>query len=214
MTNTDFTLCGNLTAEPFFKRFNSGATLLRLRVASSDARKTTNDKGEEVWVDYNQLYVDVECWGQMAVNAGASLRKGFPVVVVGKLVSEFWEEKDEDGKEANVRSRLKMNAKHIAFDLARFQVNSVRATVTGNAIEGHDKPSAMDAEALDKKINGENANPSAGRDQQGPSPHGSWGAADPSQERRVSAEDMHRADAADATNEAPEEDKELTGAPF
>ena len=74
MANIDYTLLGNLIAEPHFKTFDSGNAVLRFRVATSDAKKEKNDNGDDVWRDYNQFYVDVECWGQLAVNAGASLR--------------------------------------------------------------------------------------------------------------------------------------------
>ncbi|QNP94000.1 single-stranded DNA-binding protein [Corynebacterium wankanglinii] len=62
MANIDYTVIGNLTAEPFFKRFDSGSTVLRFRVATSDTRKVDNN-GKEEWEDFNQFYVDVECWG-------------------------------------------------------------------------------------------------------------------------------------------------------
>lgn len=141
MANLDFTVIGNLTAKPYFRRFDSGSTVLRFRVATSDAKKVTDDNGKDGWEDFNQFYVDVECWGQLAVNAGASLRKGFPVIVVGKLVHEYWEEKAADGT-TNMRSRVKMKARYIGFDLARYQVNSVRATASGNTLDGHEPPTA------------------------------------------------------------------------
>ena len=201
MANLDYTVIGNLTATPFFRRFDSGNTVLRFRVATSDAKKVTDDNGKDGWEDFNQFYVDVECWGQLAINAGASLRKGFPVIVVGKLVHEYWEEKAADGT-TNMRSRVKMKARYIGFDLARYQVNSVRATASGNTLDGHEPPAAMDAAAIDRKLNGDNANQNAGREDAGT--QGGWSgmSEDPAvQERRVSAEDLHFDDTAEAAGE-------------
>ena len=213
MANIDYTLLGNLIAEPYFKTFNSGNAVLRFRVATSDVKKEKNDNGDDVWRDYNQFYVDVECWGQLAVNAGASLRKGFPVIVIGKLVHEYWEGKDEKGEVA-LRSKTTLKARHVAFDLARYQVNSVRTSVSGNTLDGHDMPKPMDAKALNRKLNGEDADDTE--------PKGGWGSfADTPEveERRVSAEDVDGVTRTDAdtdtdTDRAGEELAATGGAPF
>ena len=211
MANIDYTLLGNLIAEPYFKTFNSGNAVLRFRVATSDVKKEKNDNGDDVWRDYNQFYVDVECWGQLAVNAGASLRKGFPVIVIGKLVHEYWEGKDDKGEPA-LRSKTTLKARHVAFDLARYQVNSVRTSVSGNTLDGHEMPKAMDAKALNKKLNGEdaeNAEPKSGWGSFSDTPEG--------EERRVSAEDgvtRTDADTDSDTDTAGEELAATGGAPF
>ena len=212
MANLDYTVIGNLTATPFFRRFDSGNTVLRFRVATSDAKKVTDDNGKDGWEDFNQFYVDVECWGQLAVNAGASLRKGFPVIVVGKLVHEYWEEKAADGT-TNMRSRVKMKARYIGFDLARYQVNSVRATASGNTLDGHEPPTAMDAAAIDRKLNGDDANQNVGREDV--ATQGGWSGLpeDPAvQEHRVSAEDLHFDDTDDTAEAAGEENLAGAGA--
>lgn len=156
MSNTVNTYCGNLVAEPYFKRIGKDNAVARLRIACSDSRKTDDTvEGKPVWQDYNNLYLDVECWGQLAINAAASLCKGFPVVVVGKLVTDTWETQPDGSEETVTRSRLKVKAHAVAFDLARFQVNSVRTSNAGNTLEGHTPAQPMDADALDRKLNGE-----------------------------------------------------------
>ena len=208
MANIDYTLLGNLIAEPYFKTFDSGNAVLRFRVATSDVKKEKNDNGDEVWQDYNQFYVDVECWGQLAVNAGASLRKGFPVIVIGKLVHEYWEGKDDKG-EATLRSKTTLKARHVAFDLARYQVNSVRTSVSGNTLDGHEMPKAMDAKALNRKLNGEDAE----SDSEPKSGWGSFSDTPAVEERRVSAEDVDGVTRTDADAEG-EELATTGGAPF
>lgn len=218
MANIDYTLLGNLIAEPYFKTFNSGNAVLRFRVATSDVKKEKNDNGDDVWRDYNQFYVDVECWGQLAVNAGASLRKGFPVIVIGKLVHEYWEGKDDNG-DVTLRSKTTLKARHVAFDLARYQVNSVRTSVSGNTLDGHEMPKAMDAKALNRKLNGEDAESDSVDNTEPKSGWGSFSDTPEVEERRVSAEDGVTRSDADAdtdadTDTAGEELAATGGAPF
>ena len=107
-----------------------------------------------------------------------------------------------------------VKARHVAFDLARYQVNSVRTSVTGNTLEGHEMPKAMDAKALNKKLNGEDA--------ESTEPKNAWDSFSDTpevEERRVSAEDgVTRSDAdtdsSTDTDVAGEELAATGGAPF
>ncbi|MHC2849969.1 hypothetical protein ACUXOC_001424 [Corynebacterium mucifaciens] len=125
---------------------------------------------------------------------------------------EYWEEKAADGT-TNMRSRVKMKARYIGFDLARYQVNSVRATASGNTLDGHEPPTAMDAAAIDRKLNGDDANQNVGREDVGT--QGGWSGLpeDPAvQEHRVSAEDLHFDDTDDTAEAAGEENLAGAGA--
>ncbi|SDR74937.1 single-stranded DNA-binding protein [Corynebacterium timonense] len=142
MTQMPITICGNLTTDPEFRRFdNSGAQLCKLRVATSRRYPTgeTDDKNKPIWQDTDNLYIDVECWGQLAVNAKASLCKGFPVVVTGYLVTDVWDREvaDPTGEASGgTRYHYKIKAGKVAFELSNFQVSSVRTTAAGNTLEG------------------------------------------------------------------------------
>lgn len=129
MSQTITTITGNLINDPYNRRFPSGAELTKFRVAASRRRPTdkTSDEGKPVWEDVDNLYIEVECWGTLAANADASLRKGSPVIVVGRLVTETWQEetseKTEFGDPVHVtRSKIMIKAHHIGFELTNYQV--------------------------------------------------------------------------------------------
>ena len=157
MSHMHITITGNLIFDPEMLRFDSDKFLTKFRVASSRRYRTgeLDENNKPIWQETDVLYIDVECWGQLAINAAASLCKGFPVVVVGKLVTDTWETQPDGSEETVTRSRLKVKAHAVAFDLARFQVNSVRTSNAGNTLEGHTPAQPMDADALDRKLNGE-----------------------------------------------------------
>lgn len=143
------TISGNLTADPHTIKFSTGTTLTKLRLASSTVRRTDgkDENGKPVWEEVDSLYIDVECWGQLAVNCKRSLRKGFPVTVDGRLVTETWEEK-QDGKDPVMRSKIKLKARQISFDLSNFQVSSVRTSNVSHTLEGQEPVQAKGIDDL------------------------------------------------------------------
>lgn len=154
MTQMPITISGNLAAEPEFRRFeSSGAQLCKLRVATS-RRYPTGDRDENnntIWQDTDNLYIDVECWGQLAVNAKASLRRGFPVVVTGYLVTDVWDKEVTDSTGATTTSprySTKIKAGKVAFELSNFQVSSVRTNAAGNTLQGQQPVEVKTAEEL------------------------------------------------------------------
>ncbi|WP_342318300.1 single-stranded DNA-binding protein [Corynebacterium mayonis] len=154
MSQMPVTISGNLTANPEFQKFEeSGAKLCKLRVATSRRYRTeeTDAQGNPVWNDTDVLYVTVECWGQLAVNAAVSLRKGFPVLVTGLFVSESWQKEVFDhlgNSKEETQYKTKLKASRIGFELSNFQVSSVRTNVSGNTLEGQEKMEAKTAEDL------------------------------------------------------------------
>lgn len=133
MSQLPITLSGNLTDDPVCKTFDTGSTLTRMRVATSRRVRTESEdeNGNAQWADTDLLYIDVECWGQLAVNTRASLTKGMPVVVVGRLVSDKWT--DSDG---NTRYKHIIKANQIALELTRFQVSSRSTSVHKHTPKG------------------------------------------------------------------------------
>lgn len=75
------TITGNLTRDPWLKKLQSGTCVGRLRVAAS--RRVRDEKAESGWRDVDTLFINVELWGQLAVNVRKSLLKGMPVIVTG-----------------------------------------------------------------------------------------------------------------------------------
>lgn len=153
MSQNTIRLIGNLTDDPKLVLFASGATVTKMRLASSKRRRVTDDNGKEVWEDVDPLFIDVECWGQLAVNCGASLKKGFPVIVDGSLVTDFWQE--GEGNNAVTRSKIMLKARNVAFDMNHYQLNSARTSNSGHSLDGHDAVPVMDAEAVFERLTGQ-----------------------------------------------------------
>jgi single-strand DNA-binding protein len=110
VNDTVVTVVGNLVDNPNVRRTSKGVDVASFRVASTARRF---DKETEKWVDSESLFVRVSCWRQLAINAVESLRRGDPVVVVGRL---FTRQYDKDGQ---TRSSFELEANALGHDLTR-----------------------------------------------------------------------------------------------
>lgn len=66
------------------------------------------------WESAPTVWLTVECWRTLAQNVAESVRKGQPVIVVGRLRSQQW--RTADGEQ---RSRLVIDAETVGHDLSR-----------------------------------------------------------------------------------------------
>ena len=113
MYETNVTVVGRLAADVSWSRFGDGTVVANFRVASTERRY---DRATGGWVDGEKLFVDVRCWRRLAENAAASLVKGDPVVVTGKLYSRNYEH------EGQRRTAVTVEAQSVAADLSRCTV--------------------------------------------------------------------------------------------
>ncbi|MGH3439843.1 MAG: single-stranded DNA-binding protein [Sciscionella sp.] len=88
MNETAVTVVGNLITEPTMKRLAEDNCVAHFRVASTERRF---DKVADQWVDGDSLFVNVTCWRRLAASVAASLRKGDPVIVSGRLSTRTYE---------------------------------------------------------------------------------------------------------------------------
>ncbi len=110
MNETSVTLVGNLVDDPRLRTTESGVDVAGFRVASTTRRW---DRAAGRWSDGGSLFLSVTCWRALAGNAVASLRKGDPVVVTGRLSTRTYE------KDGQTRSTCELEAVAIGPDLAR-----------------------------------------------------------------------------------------------
>ena len=148
MTYLPITLSGNLIEDPVSKVFDTGTFLTRLRLASSRRVRTdsVDPSGNNMWADTDNLYIDVECWGQLALNVNASLRKGVPVIVSGRLVSEKWTDKENVTRYKHI-----IKANHIALELSRHQVAYRSTASQAHTPNGVDEVKLLTAEEFGQK---------------------------------------------------------------
>lgn len=79
----------------------AGRTFCRFRMVVPRSRRRDNG----AWEDMDPLWYTIRSWGALAENMAMSLRKGQPVVIVGRPVASAW----VDGA-GEVRSELAINA--------------------------------------------------------------------------------------------------------
>lgn len=138
MRETPVTVVGTLVSDMRPRRVGPDGTLvLNFRVACNERRF---DGASESWINGESLYLSVSCWRRLAENA-ASLVKGDPVIVRGKLRTREWT--TEQGER---RSVVELEATAIGPDLARCTATVRKQRWEERPRNGDDHPAAVPAE--------------------------------------------------------------------
>ena len=101
---------GNVATEVKFTHTNDGIPVASFRLAASERKF---DRETNRWTDGDVTWYSVVCWRHVAENVAASLHKGDPVLIVGRLALREWE---QDGRAG---STLDLTADVIGHDLTR-----------------------------------------------------------------------------------------------
>ncbi|MFD1719862.1 single-stranded DNA-binding protein [Georgenia deserti] len=91
MNEIEVCISGNVGTEPTRVVVNSGSSYARFRLATSPRFRGADGEfrdGETQWFT-------VKAWGDLGENVIASLHKGAPVLLRGKLQTETWGENNE-----------------------------------------------------------------------------------------------------------------------
>lgn len=110
MNETVLTVVGHVASDPSLRVTASGLSVANFRLASTERRY---DKAAGAWRDHDTIFWTVCCWRQAAENVAASLSKGQPVVVHGRLRERGYE---VDGQR---RTCLEIDAVTVGHDLTR-----------------------------------------------------------------------------------------------
>jgi single-strand DNA-binding protein len=113
-------LAGYLVQEPRFKKVADDISVAKLRIAYT-ARRQNRETGE--WSDGATTFVNVQCWRHLADNVTTCLRKGEPVLVMGRLRVRNYE--DAEGKS---RTAVEIEASSVGHDLTRGVAHFFRAS--------------------------------------------------------------------------------------
>ena len=76
---------GVLGTTPVVSRAPSGRAYCRFRLATTPTFRTS-----EGWQDEETIWFTAKAWGPLAENLARSLRKGDPVLLVGRFTQESW----------------------------------------------------------------------------------------------------------------------------
>jgi single-strand DNA-binding protein len=104
-------LAGYVATDPKFKKVAGDISSARLRVAYT-ARRRDKETGE--WSDGPTSFVNIQCWRTLADNVRVSVRKGEPVLVMGRLQIRRFED-----PEGAARTVVEIEAMSIGHDLTR-----------------------------------------------------------------------------------------------
>jgi single stranded DNA-binding protein len=104
-------LAGYVATEPTFRTTSRGKPEAQMRVGYTP-RRQDRDTGE--WADGPSSFVSVKCWDRLASNVAVCLRKGEPVVVMGRVYVRPYEAKD-----GTQRLSVDVYASSIGYDLSR-----------------------------------------------------------------------------------------------
>ena len=110
MYGTPISIVGNVVDDVVNRPTTSGLSRVSFRVANTQRRK---DRDTGQWVDGHKFFVSVTFWREFAENVAASLKKGDPIVLTGRIYSRQYV------KEENNRLAYEIEPDSIGHDLAR-----------------------------------------------------------------------------------------------
>lgn len=133
MFDTQITLTGWIGGDVTV-RDAGGFPVAGFRVATTPRRF---DKKTGLWVDGDTQWYSVSAWRQLGENCAASLRRGDPVVIHGRMSAHTW--KNTAGIEVTA---MEVEASFVGHDLNRgvsvFTRNPKAAPGAGDVSEGAD----------------------------------------------------------------------------
>ncbi|MBA3780940.1 MAG: single-stranded DNA-binding protein [Nocardioides sp.] len=109
MNDTMITFTGWVGGNVELNHTTTGTPVATLRVGSTPRRLK-----DGTWEDQETIWYSVKAWRTLAENVAASVRRGQPVLVTGRLVAETWDR--PDGTSA---TRHVVVAATIGHDLSR-----------------------------------------------------------------------------------------------
>jgi single-strand DNA-binding protein len=119
---TKMTLAGRLCTDISTLKTTSGDTMAYFTVAANERKY---DAESNTWTTTHSLFMKVKCFRRLAENVAATLAKGDPVLVTGRIYTNKYEHNGQN------RQEIEMEAVGIGPDLTLCQVNVDRGTAGG-----------------------------------------------------------------------------------
>lgn len=136
INNDTVIIAGNIGNDPTTNETRNGKTVINFRVASSSGYF---DQRTGAWTEGTTNWYAVSAFGNIADHARASLHRGDPVIVVGRLKVKEWETNGKKGIDVEI------NADAIGHDLNKGTSAFVRRPRATSA----EQPAAADAVPAD-----------------------------------------------------------------
>ncbi len=126
MYGNRITVVGNLTKDPILKYLPTGKAVINFTVACNHGRY---DRETQSWVEGEAAFFKIECWEALAENVSDTLRKGDPVIVVGRMICQTYE---QDGK---TRESWELKAETVGPDLRKRAASLRRVLRSGQSAQ-------------------------------------------------------------------------------
>jgi single-strand DNA-binding protein len=110
MSDTVIHMIGHAGTDVDYRQVGNGTDLSTFRLASTPRRF---DRSSNQFVDGTTTWITVQCWRALAVHVRDAVRRGDPLVVIGKLRTEEWVKDDAR------HSRILLDALAVGHDLNR-----------------------------------------------------------------------------------------------
>ncbi|MFF8044538.1 MULTISPECIES: single-stranded DNA-binding protein [Streptomyces] len=114
MYDTMVTLVGNAATAVEHRQTTAGVPMVRFRLATSTRRW---DKERCCWVDGDTSFYTVRAWRTLADNVAASVSRGEPLVVHGRM--RVWDRELPEDKGGQRRVSVEVDAVAVGHDLTR-----------------------------------------------------------------------------------------------
>jgi len=112
------TLVGFVAQDPNIRTTATGKQLTKVRVGTTPRYR---DAGTGQWRDAETSYYTITCWSRLADHVRASLHKGDPVIVKGRLKTSTFEDKN-----GQMKTSVEITADTMGHDLTRGPANYMR----------------------------------------------------------------------------------------
>ncbi len=157
MNGNTITVVGNLTKDPTMRYTTTGKPVTDFTVACNHGWR---DRDSQTWVEGEASFFKVECWETMAENVVESIRKGDPVIVVGRLNRRTYE---QDGV---TRESWEIRADNVGADMRKRAASLRRVQRQSNQPVG--QPAGQGEPAIEHAVNRDD--PAGGQQRVGPPP--------------------------------------------
>lgn len=133
MDMAHITVIGRLTGDPVLKNIGEKKQVTEFSVAVNHRYRNGDN-----WQEKEPAYFNVECWDRLAENAAFTMKKGMPVVVIGRAEQSVWFKEYPDGtKEKRVLHRINAQSisPHLGERVAEVQFDRKRSKKLEEEVE-------------------------------------------------------------------------------
>jgi single-strand DNA-binding protein len=134
LSETVIHMIGHAGTDVDYRQVGNGTDLSTFRLASTPRRY---DRNSDQYVDGTTTWITVQCWRSLGLHVRDAVRRGDPLVVIGKLRTEEWTKDDQR------YSRMVLEALALGHDLNR-GVSTFRKTQRHT--ETRDEPAPASAQ--------------------------------------------------------------------